>query len=150
MIDELTDRDDLSEAESDYLEVLGDLVQKYEDEHVAMPLVSDSEMLHSMMEEAGSKQADVVRGTGISKTVISLVLSGKRRLSANISRPCRATLKSILSLSWVQMNELGSRAMGRIRPVVGRLAPSPTGGLHLGHARTFLIAWLAARRRVAG
>ncbi len=31
------------------------------------------------------------------------------------------------------------------RPIVGRLAPSPTGGLHLGHARTFLIAWLAAR-----
>jgi glutamyl-tRNA synthetase len=31
------------------------------------------------------------------------------------------------------------------RPLVGRLAPSPTGGLHLGHARTFLIAWLAAR-----
>lgn len=30
-------------------------------------------------------------------------------------------------------------------PIVGRLAPSPTGGLHLGHARTFLIAWLAAR-----
>jgi glutamyl-tRNA synthetase len=28
---------------------------------------------------------------------------------------------------------------------VARLAPSPTGGLHLGHARTFLIAWLAAR-----
>jgi len=31
------------------------------------------------------------------------------------------------------------------RPVVGRLAPSPTGKLHVGHARTFLIAWLAAR-----
>ena len=29
--------------------------------------------------------------------------------------------------------------------IVGRLAPSPTGGLHLGHARTFLIAWLAVR-----
>ena len=28
---------------------------------------------------------------------------------------------------------------------VGRLAPSPTGGLHLGHARTFLVAWLMAR-----
>jgi glutamyl-tRNA synthetase len=27
----------------------------------------------------------------------------------------------------------------------GRLAPSPTGGLHVGHARTFLAAWLAAR-----
>jgi glutamyl-tRNA synthetase len=31
--------------------------------------------------------------------------------------------------------------------ITGRLAPSPTGGLHLGHARTFLIAWLAARSR---
>lgn len=30
-------------------------------------------------------------------------------------------------------------------PIVGRLAPSPTGGLHLGHARTFLAAWLSAR-----
>jgi len=29
--------------------------------------------------------------------------------------------------------------------ITGRLAPSPTGGLHVGHARTFLIAWLAAR-----
>jgi glutamyl-tRNA synthetase len=33
----------------------------------------------------------------------------------------------------------------RSEVVVGRLAPSPTGGLHLGHARSFLIAWLAAR-----
>ena len=30
-------------------------------------------------------------------------------------------------------------------PGAGRLAPSPTGGLHVGHARTFLIAWAAAR-----
>ncbi len=29
--------------------------------------------------------------------------------------------------------------------IVGRLAPSPTGALHLGNARTFLIAWLSAR-----
>ncbi|WP_337173462.1 tRNA glutamyl-Q(34) synthetase GluQRS [Paludisphaera sp.] len=33
-----------------------------------------------------------------------------------------------------------------IRAGCGRLAPSPTGGLHFGHARTFLIAWLASRR----
>lgn len=30
---------------------------------------------------------------------------------------------------------------------VTRLAPSPTGALHLGNARTFLINWLLARRR---
>jgi glutamyl-tRNA synthetase len=31
--------------------------------------------------------------------------------------------------------------------VVGRLAPSPTGALHLGNARTFLLAWLSVRAR---
>jgi len=30
-------------------------------------------------------------------------------------------------------------------PIIARLAPSPTGALHLGNARTFLIAWLSAR-----
>ena len=34
-----------------------------------------------------------------------------------------------------------------IRPVVGRLAPSPTGAQHVGNARTYLIAWLSARSR---
>lgn len=33
-----------------------------------------------------------------------------------------------------------------VRPVVTRLAPSPTGALHLGNARTFLINWALARR----
>ncbi len=30
-------------------------------------------------------------------------------------------------------------------PYMGRLAPSPTGALHLGNVRTFMIAWLRAR-----
>ena len=32
-------------------------------------------------------------------------------------------------------------------PPVGRLAPSPTGRLHVGHARSFLLAWWHARSR---
>jgi glutamyl-tRNA synthetase len=32
-------------------------------------------------------------------------------------------------------------------PVVGRLAPSPTGAQHVGNARTYLAAWLSARSR---
>jgi HTH-type transcriptional regulator / antitoxin HigA len=81
IVDELTDREDLSPAEADYLDVLGDLVEKYEDEHVEMPHVSDGTMLRSLMEEKGVRQVDVVRGTGISKTVLSLVLNDKRVLT---------------------------------------------------------------------
>jgi glutamyl-tRNA synthetase len=32
-------------------------------------------------------------------------------------------------------------------PLVGRLAPSPTGAQHIGNARTFLLAWLSIRSR---
>ena len=36
--------------------------------------------------------------------------------------------------------------MTSVQPLVTRLAPSPTGAQHLGNARTYLIAWLLARR----
>jgi HTH-type transcriptional regulator/antitoxin HigA len=81
IIDELTDRDDLSESESDYLDVLGSLVEDYEDEHVEMPHVSDGAMLRNLMDEKGVRQAEVVRGTGINKTILSLVLNEKRNLT---------------------------------------------------------------------
>ena len=42
-------------------------------------------------------------------------------------------------------------ACGALEPRVrGRLAPSPTGALHLGNARSFMIAWLSARSRGGG
>ena len=37
--------------------------------------------------------------------------------------------------------------MSASRPVRGRLAPSPTGFLHLGNAWAFLLAWLACRSK---
>ena len=36
---------------------------------------------------------------------------------------------------------------GAVKPCVGRLAPSPTGALHLGNVRTFMVAWLSARAK---
>ena len=41
----------------------------------------------------------------------------------------------------------GQSPQARPGPLVGRLAPSPTGVLHLGNARSFLLAWLDARSR---
>ncbi|MBO4448237.1 MAG: tRNA glutamyl-Q(34) synthetase GluQRS [Kiritimatiellae bacterium] len=36
---------------------------------------------------------------------------------------------------------------GAVKTCVGRLAPSPTGALHLGNVRTFMVAWLSARAK---
>jgi glutamyl-tRNA synthetase len=41
----------------------------------------------------------------------------------------------------------GGETTGASAPPVGRLAPSPTGLLHLGHARTFLVAYWHTRSR---
>src|SRR5918993_5902982 len=44
-------------------------------------------------------------------------------------------------------HRLRRRRCRSISPVrITRLAPSPTGALHLGNARTFLINWLLARQ----
>src|SRR5205814_4433735 len=43
---------------------------------------------------------------------------------------------------------LPERAVHNVGPMmITRLAPSPTGALHLGNARTFLVNWLLARQR---
>ena len=44
------------------------------------------------------------------------------------------------------MKRDGLPISSRSPEVRGRLAPSPTGLLHLGHARSFVIAWWSARR----
>lgn len=44
-------------------------------------------------------------------------------------------------------HEFSFRNAGPASRVVGRLAPSPTGPLHLGHAFSFLVAWWSARSK---
>lgn len=43
------------------------------------------------------------------------------------------------------MNSPNPAFCSRQTTTTGRLAPSPTGGLHIGNARTFLFAWLVVR-----
>jgi HTH-type transcriptional regulator/antitoxin HigA len=83
MIDELTDRDDLDAGAVDYLDVLGDLVERYEDKAHSIPTddLSDAEMLTHLMEAKGVKQIDVARATGIAESTLSELLRGKRQLT---------------------------------------------------------------------
>ena len=81
MVDSLLDRQELEPEEEDYLEVLGDLVERYQREAHPMPPVSDAEMLRHLIEAKGVSQTEVSGATGIADSTISEVLKGKRSLN---------------------------------------------------------------------
>jgi len=81
MIDSLLDRRDLAPEEEDYLDVLGDLVERYESEAHPMAPVSDAEMLRHLIEAKGVSQTAVAKATGIADSTISEAVSGKRALN---------------------------------------------------------------------
>jgi HTH-type transcriptional regulator/antitoxin HigA len=81
MVDSLLDRRDLAAGEEDYLEVLGDLIERYESEAHPMAPVSDAEMLRHLIEAKGVSQTEISGVTGIADSTISEVLKGKRALN---------------------------------------------------------------------
>jgi HTH-type transcriptional regulator/antitoxin HigA len=90
VIDALIDRDDLDQDERDYLDVLSDLVERYESDRYPMPPSSDAEVLAHLIEARQVSQAEVARATGIAESTISEVLAGKRVLNrAHIGRLAR-------------------------------------------------------------
>lgn len=81
MIAQLLKRGDLDPAEEDYLDVLGDLVWKYENEQHPLPVVSGEEMLRHVIDSRDLTQAEVSRGTGIAEPTLSAILGGRRSLN---------------------------------------------------------------------
>jgi HTH-type transcriptional regulator / antitoxin HigA len=80
-IDALLDQKRRNRAEEDYLEVLGNLVERYEAERYPEQPVSDAAMLRHLIEAKGVPQTEVARATGIANSTISAVLHGNRTLS---------------------------------------------------------------------
>jgi HTH-type transcriptional regulator / antitoxin HigA len=80
VIDRLLDSPQRTSAEEEYLQALTDLVEIYENAHVAIPPVSGVEVLRFLMEENGLAQADLVPIFG-TRSIVSEVLAGKRRLA---------------------------------------------------------------------
>jgi HTH-type transcriptional regulator/antitoxin HigA len=81
MIDSLLGQRPLSRDAQDYLDVLSDLVERYEEEHHPMPALSDSAMLRQLIEVRGIRQIELARATGIANSTISAVLNGSRKLN---------------------------------------------------------------------
>jgi HTH-type transcriptional regulator/antitoxin HigA len=80
VIDRLLDKGDRSPAEEMYLDALTDLVETYEEAHVAIPARSGVDALRFLMEANDLRQVDLVPVLG-RKSLVSEVLSGKRPLT---------------------------------------------------------------------
>ena len=80
IVDELTGKDRLSPEEEQYLDVISDLIEKYEEEHFPVGPASPAEVLQFLMEQNGLRQADLAHLFS-SKSNLSEVLSGRRELS---------------------------------------------------------------------
>lgn len=80
VIDDLTSRPRLGRDEEDYLDVLSDLVEKYEESHHPIPSAADAETLSFLIEQKDVTQAEVARAAGLSTSTLSEILSGKRTI----------------------------------------------------------------------
>ncbi|HEY7022470.1 MAG TPA: helix-turn-helix domain-containing protein [Ktedonobacterales bacterium] len=85
VIDGLVEKPARSVAENVYLAALTDLVEIYENAHVALPPVTGVEALRYLMEENGLTQADLAPLFG-APSIISEALSGKRRIALTHAR----------------------------------------------------------------
>jgi HTH-type transcriptional regulator/antitoxin HigA len=63
------------------IELLTLLIERYEEEHFAIPQASPVEVLRFLLEQHGLKQRDLATELG-GESVVSEVLSGKRKLNA--------------------------------------------------------------------
>ena len=83
IIHRLIDRgfDNLTAGEDAYLDVLSDLVEKYEIEHHPIEDVSESALLAHLIESKGVTQRAVAEATGIKESAISDLLAGRRRFN---------------------------------------------------------------------
>ncbi len=71
-----TVRDDEAHPLASLMEIVGELIENYENTHYPMPEAEPREALHFLMEEHGLKQSDLAE-IG-SQGVVSEILAGKR------------------------------------------------------------------------
>lgn len=85
----LIDADHLSAAEQDYLEILGNIIEEYEETAHPVEDVPAHQMLAGLMEAKQVTQTQVFKATGIPISTISELLSQKRDFNiAHVEKLC--------------------------------------------------------------
>lgn len=152
-IDSLIDRNDLDAGEEDYLDVLSDLVHKYEAEHDPIEPVSDAFMVRFLLDSNDMTQAELAERSKIAESTISEVLAGKRTLSrrhiAAVSRVFHLSPSIFFPEEPAMTPERMAKVLGQHRGVEisNELVRSLAGAFAMDTSR---IAWRAFQERVAG
>src|ERR1700722_14467683 len=81
IIDSLITRDDLELGEEDYVDVLSDLVHRYEAEHDPIVPVPDADLVRFLLESNDMAQTELAQRSEIAESTISAILARKRKLS---------------------------------------------------------------------
>lgn len=87
VLEDLLVKESLDFGEEMYFDALTDLVELYEANNIDFPDVSGAEMLAFLISSKNVTQADVIKSTGISKSTISAILSGRRPISMSHLEP---------------------------------------------------------------
>lgn len=80
LIDRLLERN-LDPGEEAYLDVLTDLVERYEAVHVPIPDATEADVLRELMRSNGLGQSALAAAVGIAQSTVSAVLAGSRSLT---------------------------------------------------------------------
>lgn len=70
-----------SAAQRQLLELLSVLVERYEEEVDPAPDVPAHRLLAHLLESRGASQSDLARATGLARSVVSEILSGRKGIS---------------------------------------------------------------------
>jgi HTH-type transcriptional regulator/antitoxin HigA len=81
MIDRLLARAGLAGDEEDYLDVLSDLVEKYEDQHFPIEPITGLDALRHLVDSSGKTRATIATEAGLPVSTLSEILLGRRRLN---------------------------------------------------------------------
>ncbi len=71
-------KEKLTAAAEDYLDVLTDLIELYEDQHEPIPDSSEAEVLRELMRSNGLSQLRLAEKVRISQSTLSAVMTGAR------------------------------------------------------------------------
>jgi HTH-type transcriptional regulator/antitoxin HigA len=76
-------RPDISRDEGVFLDLIGGLIEQYEEEHFPVPDATPAQVLEHLLEAKGLSQAEFARDAKVSRQLVTDILKGRRSITAD-------------------------------------------------------------------